>query len=303
MPPFVRGRCVMFTVFEEPEEFFDHWETCDMPKEVVYLAYQLELCPETNRLHIQGYAEFDSALRLKAIKELFGRESMHIDLRKGTQKQAIDYVTKAASRERGPVQRGKAKEQGRRLDLEGLANRMRAGERLVDIAMSDPVAIVRHHRGLQALEMYYNQPKPRGKPKIIFMWGAPGCGKSRLAHAIYPEAYVAPDKKEGWFDGYIGQEEVIFDDFKGSFPYGDMLKLLDRYAHRQNIKGTFASVKCKRFIFTANEPPSAFYDGHPAWMDRILNRFGEVWDEDKVKAECEARGWVANDDNEEEEEQ
>lgn len=279
-----RNRNVCFTVFTLPRDFYTHWQTCDLPEDVRYLVYQLERCPESGREHIQAYVEFTAALRWTTIKQLFDRRSMHIEPRRGTAKQASDYCKKPETRVEGYdfVERGELSNAGRRTDLEAVAERMRAGERLEAVAMDNPTQYIRYHRGLQALSLLYNKPAQRRRPTIRFLWGAPGCGKSYLAHKIWPDAFTMMETKEGWLDGYNQEEEIIFDDFKGIFPYGLMLKLLDYYPLRLPVKGSSVAMKAHTFIFTANEHPNIFYGGEAAWMRRIDN-FGTVWDEAQVR--------------------
>ena len=149
---------------------------------------------------------------------------------------------------------------------------------MADIAQRNPVQVIRYYRGLQVLMDITRPSETRTKPNVFFFWGAPGCGKSCLAHHLYPSAYSAGDYKEAWMDNYAGELEIIFDDFKGVFPLGAMLKLLDRYKLQLPKKGGFVPIRANTFCFTANEPPSGFYGGDAAWIRRIVHE-GTVWGE------------------------
>lgn len=61
---------------------------------VKYICYGEELCPKTAKLHYQGYVEFYSPLRICAVKKIFNDDTIHLESRKGTKKQAIDYCKK-----------------------------------------------------------------------------------------------------------------------------------------------------------------------------------------------------------------
>lgn len=69
---------------------------------VKYCVYQKEECPETKKLHLQGYVELKKSIRFAALKKLFGREDLHIEQRRGTRDEARDYCRKEESRVAGP---------------------------------------------------------------------------------------------------------------------------------------------------------------------------------------------------------
>lgn len=104
-------------------------------------------------------------------------------------------------------------------------------------------------------------------------WGAPRTGKSRKAHEMFPDAYRAADNPNGWFDGYEGQEAVIFDEFTGLFPRQLMLQLLDRYPLQLPIKGGFVAIKATKVVFTSNLDPSTWYNEN---FQRRLREFGTI---------------------------
>lgn len=53
-------------------------------------------------------------------------------------------------------------------------------------------------------------PKDKDHLRGIWIWGASGAGKSRLARDKFPNSY--PKLCNKWWDGYKGQETVIMDD-------------------------------------------------------------------------------------------
>jgi len=91
--------------------------------------------------------------------------------------------------------------------------------------------------------------------------GDAGTGKSRLAYEQFPDLYELPIGKDLWFDGYGGQETVLFDDFDGQYPLSQLLKLTDNYYIRQvPIKGGHVWFNPKRIIITSNYNPCDWYD-------------------------------------------
>ncbi|GAC77798.1 replication protein, partial [uncultured marine virus] len=90
-----RFRNICFTHYSHTDlkVFLD---ICSKIADISYFIGQLEICPSTQRLHLQGYMEFSKQLSRKKIKSYIGEA--HIDARQGTQSQAITYCSKVASR-------------------------------------------------------------------------------------------------------------------------------------------------------------------------------------------------------------
>lgn len=287
--PSIRARNYCFTVNHEPQRWYDRWSVRDLPEEVQFIVFQLEIAPTTGHLHVQGYVQLTKQLGYARTQEIL-RSTCHLEAANGSLEKNITYCTKEATRLDGtsPVQRGNPKEQGRRTDLESLAQRVvKEGKVSEELVRENPGHYVRYFRGFQALSNKINKPKDRRKPKVYFLWGSPGCGKSRLAHHLHPEAYSAVDMKENWFDGYDQEHDIIFDDFEGNIPLRNMLKLLDYYRLQLPVKGGFAPIAANVFVFTSNIEPTLLYGGDPAWLRRLRD-FAEIWDEDKVKRMYEA---------------
>lgn len=76
-----------------PDPFY--WEV--LHPDVRYLVWQVEEAPTTGTLHYQGYVEFFKQTRLAKVKTIFG-DTVHVEIRAGTQAQAIAYCTKDDSR-------------------------------------------------------------------------------------------------------------------------------------------------------------------------------------------------------------
>ncbi len=55
-----------------------------------------------------------------------------------------------------------------------------------------------------------------------------------------------------WWDGYSGQDAVVFDEFYGQLPYQFMLRVLDRYPLQVETKGGMAELTATNFYFTSN---------------------------------------------------
>lgn len=71
----------------------------DPPVEVRYMVWNQEICPDTNRKHLQGYCETFRPHRFEGIKKFLGEESLHIEKRRGSREEATAYCKKIDSRD------------------------------------------------------------------------------------------------------------------------------------------------------------------------------------------------------------
>lgn len=85
---------------------------------VSYTIFQEELAPTTKRKHLQGYIELTQPMTIEGVKRIFMDGSLHLEVRRGTQEQAIAYASKEDTRIAGPWDFGKKKCQGRRSDID-----------------------------------------------------------------------------------------------------------------------------------------------------------------------------------------
>jgi len=68
-----------------------------------FVCGQRETCPETGRVHVQFYVEFTREKSVTAVKSLLGDDTCHLEKRRGTQAEAINYVTKEDTRQSPPI--------------------------------------------------------------------------------------------------------------------------------------------------------------------------------------------------------
>lgn len=63
-----------------------------------------------------------------------------------------------------------------------------------------------------------------------------------------------------WFDGYQGQHTLILDDFSGDYcAFRYLLRLLDKYKLKVEIKGGFAWAVWTTVVITSNIHPVGWY--------------------------------------------
>lgn len=241
---------------------------------VDYYIYQKELAPTTERIHWQGYMEFNRQLTLSTIKkEIFDDDTLHVEKRRGTQKQAIDYCKdpkKRAPDAENPVEWGNQKVQGTQAGFQGVVEALQQGVSMHDINMRYPHIVascqswlLRVSNGLQEAEA----KKFRTSLRTYVFWGPTGTGKSRRVHHMHDSAdiYTVIEPRNGgqlWFDGYVGQSVLLFDDFYGTgISMELMLRLLDVYPLQLQVKGGSTWAMWTTVYITTNVEPMFWWLG------------------------------------------
>jgi len=271
----MRSRAVCFTAWDLYQLDPASWSTDSVA--CTYCVWQMELSPQTGKLHWQGYAEFNERAPFAVLHQFDGLSDppAHFEPRRGTQRQAIEYCQKVDSRVDGPYEWGLRKEQGQRADLDNMRLDLDAGHSLAQVARDHfPVWIkypsaVKSYQALQA-------PDRSELPTVYVILGATGTGKSRLARSMFPGAYWKP--AFDYWENYQYEECVVLDEFYGhKMPYTDLLQLLDSTPLLVNVKGACAKMSSSIFVFTSNQHPRYWY------KPEILNRHGNGWDESPLK--------------------
>lgn len=225
-------------------------------------VWQLERCPSTNKLHIQGYIEYTAPLRMSAVKKHIG-DRCHLETRKGTREQAIQYCRKPDTRVEGPWELGSfGGEPGKRTDLHDVAERIQAGDSLSCVVEDFPVQYIKYRRGIEALHARISQAsayKWRSVTCNVY-YGDSGAGKTRKAiDEAGGDFYILDQGERVWFDGYESQKTLIIDDFYGWIKYGMLLRILDGHPYRCEIKGGFKWALWTKIIITSNKHPNEWY--------------------------------------------
>lgn len=236
-----------------------------------YFVYQLEM-GENKTKHIQGYVIFKGNQRLAGLKKLHPRA--HWEVRRGTHEQALEYCTKDDTRIKEPVIWGEPPAQGKRSDLLAMKETIDANpaikmEEVFDKHFSTALRYSAHIKEYIALKA----PKRTWKTEVTVCWGPPGTGKTRMCHAVSPNAYIK-DATCKWWDNYDGVADVIIDDFYGGIQHTTMLALLDRYPCQVECKGGVINFAPRRLFITSNKKYTEWY-GRPegtdeeAWITKI----------------------------------
>jgi len=95
--------------------------------------------------------------------------------------------------------------------------------------------------------------------EIVCYWGTTGMGKSRRAWEEAGLNAYPKDPRSKFWDGYRGQEHVVFDEFRGGIDISHVLRWFDRYPVIVEVKGSSTVLKAKKIWITSNLHPNDWY--------------------------------------------
>lgn len=258
-------------------------------EQVKYFIGQYEMCPQSERLHLQCYLVFKDPQRWSRVQQILGDADAHCEEQRGSDQDCIDYCSKEDTRFEGPYEFGVRERlgQGTRNDVRDLINTIESGSDLRSIVKQHPVQFLKFHKGIDIM-LQFRDGEIENKfeqLEVIVYWGTPGCGKTRRAREEAGKFYLVPVPSRGqpvWFDGYLGEHTIVIDDFDGSWiDFAMLLRILDGYnLERFAKKGGFVFKQWKRVFITSNQMPENWYPtkgiGIPPQLARRITRIEEM---------------------------
>jgi len=281
-----RFRSFRITIFEDDTNNLD---TIDQRlragplKEERCLAFQKEKCPETGKLHLQGFLQTETPISFEGARKLFPGGSIWVKQADNPQG-ALEYANKDDTRVEGyePFKRGDIKVQGKRTDIHAACEQVREVG-YVKGFLSMPESFVKYGRGLREYAtLLQEQNTPEMRPvQVEVFWGDAGSGKSHFCANMYPgDSYRLPlprGKSGLWFDGYQGEKVLILEDFNAWLQYKELLRICDGLKERWQIKGGFIMANWELVLITANEPPNTWYRDYKERDGRSIPQ--DIWDQ------------------------
>jgi len=252
-----------------------------------YCVFQAEQCPETQRIHYQGYIEFNKALNFGTVKGLFGDPAIHLEARRGTREQARAYCMKPESRYAEPEEYGQwngpNQNQGRRTDLVEAKAKIQAHNSWSDVMNDEELVnvVARHGRWArevfdaralnieepdielrdwqeEVLELLEEEPVKR---RVIWIWSdESGTGKTTFYDLCSARYTVLPGSDfVNTLYAYDGQRIIWFDltrsqgnDFS---PYHAIEKFSNKTVHLSTKYSACRKLVSCHVVVTANHPP------------------------------------------------
>lgn len=253
-----QSRCWCFTFNNYTDDDVESLKNCELFQ---YCIFGKEV-GDSGTPHLQGYFELPTKRTLKGLKKVLlaydERFTFHLEIRMGSQEQAIEYCMKESD---DITEWGTKIKPGRRTDLD-LARRI-----AYDYGMAEVVA----RCSLQSIKvaekfLEYNEEKRKLKapPLVIWIWGPSGSGKTELSKKLsknYNKYVWNPTATGRWWNGYDRHELVIMNEFRlTSTKEGFLLDLLDKHPLTVEVKGSSRQMLADKFIINQMMAPESFWE-------------------------------------------
>lgn len=263
MNPKERKRAWCFTSYDLT--LFEHnWDAEDKIK---YIIMGKEICPDTGREHLQGYVEFVNKKGFKVAKKLLIDPKVHIEKRRGSQEEAIEYCKKDGNWKEW----GERDKQGQRKDLEHCKRMIEEGKPMVDLGREHFSDFVRYYKGFFLYKDLLDRERARmaeaRAPEVIVYVGKAGSGKSYHCYndPDYQSSgyqFMCQQSGKVFFDGYENQTTIWFDEFNGAvLTFQLWCRLCDKYGIRVETKGGSVHISgLKKILISTTTPPGRWWN-------------------------------------------
>lgn len=236
-----------------------------------YLVIGKEVGKKCGQPHIHACLVFENARSWKKMKSLFPRA--RIEKMKGSPEEARTYCVKDGDY----VEKGDCPKQGKRNDIVFVMDMVQEGLNMRQ--MLPEVSNFQTIRIAETVMKYYEVPRDY-KPIVKWFWGATGTGKTEMAFKMFKDEdyYVCMDTGQ-WWEGYDGQENIIIDELREDFmKYPQLLKLLDRYEYRIQVKGSSRQFKGRNIIITSHFHPYDLFQYVSEDLGQLYRRLEGIYE-------------------------
>lgn len=242
----------------EPRDQAEIWKVLPVTSPLKGFIFQLERCPETGTLHLQGYVKWDRKVTEARVFAVLGRCSILSCERSDAAN--IRYASKEDTRVEGPWVVGDIQsQQGKRTDLDMVQEAVISGATQHELLTEHYRGAARYWAHVLRLRNSLGRREERAPPTVRVYVGQPGIGKTR--RAVYESqegggGYFIPlpngPRDTPWFGEYDGQQPILVDDFNGQWSVDFFKRLTDRYPIDVPVKHGFVAVRSTLIIFTSN---------------------------------------------------
>lgn len=277
----VRSRNWCWTIFARNDAEAELFSLADaahppipFPLGASYCVFEAELCPDTHRVHLQGYSHYTDPVSAMRAKADLGFPAAHIERCFGSPADNIKYCTKGLRSGddpeglcflAGPWEHGERPCQGRRTDWHDAREAVLAHAANRAILDAHP-NLAPNFRGVEVLRMVYEEHPIRRDIAVSVLCGPTGVGKTYRARMQYPDAYIVRGKYfEGKsFDNYQGEKALILDEFRDyEWPVIFLLGVLDEWGFWITCRYANKWACWERVILTTNQSYDELYINTP----------------------------------------
>lgn len=242
-----------------------------------YICWGQEICPETQRNHLQGYCGFKNAKTLKSVIKNY--KGPHWEIMQGKMEDNEKYCSKEGKYEvwgdppKFNSQNGKD-EKDRWENIRDLAKANRVDE-------IDAQVYVQNYNTLKRIAMDHMivpEDLPGGKIYNYWIYGPPGTGKSMSVRTAFPRETIYDKSMNKDWSGYQGEEIVLLDDFdeSGKCLHHYIKRWADIYSFPADVKYSKKQIRPLRIIVTSNYSIAQIWENDPVLCSAITRRFVEI---------------------------
>ena len=162
--------------------------------------------------------------------------------------------------------------QEKKVDLNDLRDKISKGISVEELIQEDPLLYRQYKKTLDKLENIYLQTKFRNwETKAIWYWGTiktyhfVSTDKSHNSYKDFKHInksthYNLNYNSDGFWNGYWGQKIVIINKTRGEIPFGELLKICDKYPYNVEIKGgCIVPLLCDTVLISSYKHPKDIY--------------------------------------------
>lgn len=197
--------------------------------------------------------QFRKKVSLSQLKKFFPSAG-HYELTRS--ERADEYVWKEETRVEGtqfeigtkPTRRNNSH------DWDDIRSKAQSG----DLEGIDSDIFIRYYRSLTAIASDFQKPLALERETIVY-YGETGVGKSRRAWAEAGLDAYAKDPRSKFWCGYKKENNIVIDEFRGGIDIAHLLRWLDRYPVRVEIKGGSRPFCGTKIWITSNLHPDDWY--------------------------------------------
>ena len=296
--PDTRHRGWIFTINNPVQTETELFEYLKGLYNVRYFVFAKEKGDKEETIHFQGYIEFSEPKYFSKMKNDFSepyvKPSAHIQMRKGTKKQARDYAKKVGEyADKKHTQIGEALEygtlpgeSGQRTDLENIVQMINDDIPLNDIKAAYPSQYLMYHKNIEHLYNRHLAEKYKKTRRldleVTYLYGAAGAGKTRCILDLHGDdkVYRVTDYSDLPFDNYDGEEVLIFEEYRSQIKIDQMLNYLDIYPLRLRARYNNKVACYQKVYVVSNWKPYEQYKNvqleHPETWRAFVRRFHKV---------------------------
>lgn len=231
-------------------ELLDFRKIFEANQDVIrYICWGKEICPNSKKVHMQGWVQFKNKKRLNGVKKILGSPKIHLEVCQGSEGSNNKYCAKDGQF----IKLGKYLVQGQRTDLEKIQKDIKDGASLGDIMENNFETYCRYRGGIKDYHEFVSKSNRKAfrKVEVVVHSGPTNTGKTRKAMEN-PDVFKIEGSGLDWFDGYTGESTLVIDEYDNDVKITKMLNILDGYRLRLAIKGGFTYAAWTKVIITTN---------------------------------------------------